>query len=641
METMDTKVSSELLEASDEAIDAALEYADPMVLRGLVYQLTGDEEVISTELGSVGAGFFKTMAVVGEQDITLLRKKAAALLKDYRDTGGDEIDSGPPERLPKSLELACGKELGDDHLAWSIEELGLNPWSRSLEWKNEPSEERLSNFSVTVIGTGLGGLNAAVQLKRAGIPFSVIEKNADLGGTWHENRYPGIRVDSPSRAYTHIFGANFDYKYPFSPGDENRRYLNWVADSFDLRDDIAFDTEVEELRWDDTSSEWELKLKGGDGPTIVRSNAVVTSVGFLNRPNVPEIEGMADFTGPSWHTARWPEGFDPTGKRIAVVGTGCSGYQLIPVLAEEAAEVVVFQRRPQWMVPVPGYLAPHPPEVAWLERNVPLFANFARFRVSLLQCAFSRLATIDPDFDDPDAINALNKEQRDVSIAFLEDKLGPELAAKMTPPHPLASARPVVIDPEHSILDALKQDHVTLVTEGIDRINESGIKAMDGSQHDVDAIVFATGFEASEYLFPMTVIGREGKTLEEEWAIEGAKAYRGVMVPGFPNLWMMYGPNTNAGLPIPALQEMSMQYALRCMERLTVDDIDQIEPKRDAFQRWNDLIDERNSRMAWSDPRSQNYYWTEFGRSATMVPLHADELWHSLHYLDFEELETR
>lgn len=640
-ETTRVPVSEELLEASDEQIESALEHADPMVLRGLVYQLTGDPELLDIEVALAGAGFFKVMSPVHEEDVATLRRKAAELLKSHRDGGAEEFDLGPAERLGESLQLVYGQELDDDYVSMSIQELGLDPWARSLQWQQEPSAERLGEFSVTVIGTGMGGLNAALQLKRAGIPFQVIEKNSEIGGTWHENRYPGIRVDSPSSAYTHVFGASFDHKFPFCPGDENRRYLAWVADTFELRESITFQTEVRELRWEEEASEWVIEVNGPEGARTLRSNAVITSVGFLSRPQVPEIEGMADFAGSSWHTARWPQGFDVEGLRVAVIGTGCSGYQMIPELARKAAEVVVFQRRPQWMVPAAGYLSEQAPEIGWLKRNLPLYVNMVRFRTSLAPDAFARLASIDPDFDDPDAVNALNKEQRDASIAFLEQKLGPELGAVMTPPHPFASARPVVIDQDYSVLDAIQLEHVTLVTEGIQRINETGIEAGDGSQHDVDLIVFATGFEATKYLFPMTVIGRDGKTLEEEWAAEGAKAHRSAMVPGFPNLWMLYGPNSNGGLGVPAFQEMAMVYALKCIERLILDDRQEIEPKQDAYERWNELIDARNAKMAWSDPRAQSYYWSESGRSATINPLWPGETWRALNSPDFGEMELR
>jgi 4-hydroxyacetophenone monooxygenase len=642
MAKVDTQVRPELLDATDETIEDAVQYADPMALRGLLYQMTGDEDVAATRVGVVREGFREAMGVSEEADVAMLRRKAAEFLKEYRDRGAGEISIGSEDRLPRSLRLAAGVRLDDEDWGLYLEELSLDPWARSLMWQTLPPPERLQGFRVIVIGSGMGGLNAAVQLKHAGIPYTLIEKNADVGGTWFENRYPGCRVDTPSRAYTNIFGVDFAYPNPFCPWSENERYFKWITDNFELRDDIVFNTEVRSLTWDEQAAEWQVVIDGPEGRRTLRSNAVITAVGFLNRPNIPAIEGAMDFRGPSWHTARWPEGFDVRGKSFAVIGTGCSGYQLIPELALEASHVAVFQRTPQWLVGTPGYRSPFPPQVNWLDRNLPFHTNFMRFRAAIAIRFFGTLSEIDPDFDDPNACNPGNKRMRDSCIEFLKSKLGDsELVETMTPPHPVLSARPVNVDTDYSILDAIQRDNVTLVTDGIRRINETGIEGNDGTQYDVDVIVYATGFHATEYLFPMTITGRDGHTIEEAWADEGARAYRGCMVPGFPNLWMVYGPNTNGGLLPSGFHEVVVRYALECMERLIVDDRREIEVEEDAYSRFNRLVDERNARKVWSDPRASNYYWTDHGRSATMCPFYPWEVWHSLRHPDFEDLSIQ
>ena len=640
MEMTDATVRPDLLEASDETIDDALTHAEPMLLRGLLYLLTGDEEGAATQLEMVGTGYRQVLGIANQEDVAMLRQKVGAFLRAYRDAGAGEVPIAT-DRLPTSLRLAVGIELDDKDMGLYFEELGLEAWSRRLDWQTAPPAERIEQFSVTVIGAGMGGLTAALQLKRAGISYTVFEKNSGVGGTWFENSYQGARVDTPSRAYSNTFGVDFGYPNPFCLQKDNERYFNWVADTFDLRDDIVFDTEVRSLTWDEKVCEWEIVIDGPDGERTVRSNAVITAVGFLNRPNIPAIEGMADFRGPSWHTARWPEDLDLRGKRFAVIGTGCSGYQMIPELALEADQVTVFQRTPQWLMPTPGYRSPYPPQVNWLDRNLPFHANFMRFRASASARSFAPLSDIDPDFhDDPNACNPSNKRLRDACIEFLKSKLGdPEMVATMTPPHPVLSARPVNVDTEYSIIDAIQRENVTLVTQGIGRINESGIEAGDGTQHDVDAIIYATGFHATEYLFPMSITGRDGKTIEETWADGGARAYLGSMVPGFPNLWSIYGPNTNGGFGPANFHELVTVYALQCMERLILDDKREIEVKPDVYWRYNKLLDERNARKVWSDPRAHNYWWSDHGRSATMCPLSSRELWHLMRHPNFEEFE--
>lgn len=635
-------VRYELLEADREAIAAAVEHANPMVLRGLLYQLTADEELLATRAHVVQGGVLE-MFELGADDAALVRRKAIEFLMNDRDAGAGPLGSGPVERLRTSLGLAVGKELRDEDMAYWIEQTALDPWARSLTWQQEPTAEKLAGFSVTVIGAGMGGLNVALQLRRAGIACTVVEKNADVGGTWFENRYPGARVDTPSRAYTHTYGVDFPYPYSHCPWTENLKYFEWVADTFDLRGDITFDTEVRSLTWHEEDGEWEVVADGPDGTSNWRSSAVVTSVGFLNRPRIPEIEGQQDFRGPAWHTAHWPEDADLAGKRVAVIGSGCSGYQLVPELALEAGHVTMFQRTASWLFQAPGYRSPFPPEVNWLDRNLPYYTNFLRFLAHYpLTAEVPPVLEIDPDFDDPHALSPVNKVARDLSVAFLEEKLrDPDLVAKMTPDVPVLSSRPVTVDPEYSVLDALLRDNVSLVTEGIRRITATGIEAGDGTHHALDVIVYATGFHAANYMFPMEITGRDGQTLEQLWSHDGARAFLGCMMPGFPNFWSLYGPNTNGGLQPADFFELTTGYALQCMERLILDDKKAIEVTADAYWRYNERLDERGSHMAWSDPRARSYYTSEYGRSITNCPLAGTEIWQLLHRPDFDDLTVR
>ena len=640
MTKLEVSSRPELRAADDATIEDAIAYADPMVLRGLIFQLTGDPEVAATGVRTLQAGFAEVAAPATDKDADLLRRKGSEFLKAYRDDGAGVIGIGPRERLPASLGLMLGRTLDGEDLEHHLEELAIDPAARSLRWRQAPDPARLKDFTVTVIGAGMGGLNAALQLRQAGFPVTVIEKNAGVGGTWWENRYPGARVDTPSRSYTHIFGVDFPYPNAFCEWRENVKYFNWVADQFDLRRHIEFETEARALTWDEAAGEWVIEVVGPEGAARThRSRAVITAVGFLNRPNIPQIAGAETFAGPSWHTARWPEGVDLKGKRVAVIGTGCSGYQTIPELALEAAHVTVFQRTPQWLFPIPGYRSPFPPQVNWLDRNLPYHTNFMRARACTLD-GLANVAQIDPDYDDPHACSALNKRARDASLGFLRRKLAdPALVAAMTPAHPVWSARAVMVDPEYSILDALLRENVTLVTSGIERIEPRGVVASDGALHAADVIVYATGFHATEYLYPMTITGRGGQTLEALWAKDGARAYLGCMIPSFPNLWSIYGPNTNGALNVASFHEKVALYALQCLEALVLGNGAALEVRPEAYWRYNRLVDERNATKAWSDPRAHNYYWTEHGRSAVMNPFYSAEMSGFLRTPDLADLE--
>jgi 4-hydroxyacetophenone monooxygenase len=635
-------VRAELLAASDATIEDAVAHGDPMVLRGLLYQLTGDPELAILAVKTVTLGLMDSVVPAGDPEIATVRRKAVDFLKAYRDSGAGVIDPGPSDRLRTAIDLVFGTEIPDASQSWVREELALDPWARELKWQQVPDPERLAGFSVIVVGTGMGGLNAAMMLRRAGIPFIVFEKNKGVGGTWHENRYPGARVDSPSRVYSHIFGVDFPCTYNYGPHAQNQAYFDWVADSFDLRRDIRFETEVTAMAWDEAAAMWEVNINGPDGARTVRSNAVMTAVGFLNRPNLPDIEGMDSFGGPSWHTVHWPDHADVTGKDVAVIGTGCTGYQLVPELARIAGHVTVFQRTPQWLMPLPNYLARVPDQLLWLDRNMPYHSNFMRLRFAYRTGEdLGKMFDIDPDYDDPHSCSATNKVLRDRSIEFLEKKLGdPKLVEMMTPGHPVWSARPVLVDQDYCILDALKLDNVTLVTSGAERIDATGIIAGDGSRHDVDIIAYATGFKANEYLYPMTITGRGGQTLDQLWAKDGARAYLGCMMPGFPNLWVIYGPNTNGGLQVAAYHELTTLYALQCIERMFRDGKTQVEVREEPYWRYNRLVDARNAMKVWSDPRSQSYYWTaQHGRTAGMNPFSGEENWNFMRHPDFADLE--
>jgi 4-hydroxyacetophenone monooxygenase len=637
---------SELLTATDETIDDAVKYADPMVLRGLVYQLTGDESMASTqatmaqirdsdpEKASKDFALVQSKTdVANPSDLAMIQSKAAAFLKSYRDRGAPDIPCGSPERLRRSLSLTAGTDIPASELEMWLEQLALDPWARGLIWQDPPPSQDLQRFVVAVIGAGMGGLNAAVQLKHAGIPYFVIEKNDEVGGTWYENQYPGARVDSPSRTYTHIYGVDFEYPNAFCLRRENLRYFKWVADHFDVRSDITFKTEVKSVIWDETAKLWEIRAAGPDGPRIWHVNAVIASVGFLSRPNMPSIEGMETFEGNAFHTARWPGGLDLKGKRVAVIGTGATGYQLVPELARLAAHTVVFQRTPNWCFDTKSYLDPFPAQVNWLDRNFPYIRNFIRFRLSWLAGpeTFAPIMRIDPRFEDQHARSALNKTIRDQQLAFIKRKLAsrPDLIEKMTPVAPPYSARPIIIDTDYSIYDALLRDDVTLVTDPILEIKPNGIEVQGGSEYPVDVIVYATGFKANDFLWPMEVRGRGGKRVEELWQKDGARAYLGTMLPGFPNFFMIYGPNTNnfGGLQIVDFEEMVTRFALQCVGGLITQKKRTVDISLEAYWRYNDEVDRAEALMIYKDPRAHNYYKNDSGRSAANNPIDIRKIW--------------
>jgi 4-hydroxyacetophenone monooxygenase len=625
----------ELLEATDEQIDEAIKFADPLILRGVLYQLTGDEELVGLPVGEAKAGFIGEIpAIVDPDAVALVQRKAADFLKAYRDAGAGDYPLGSRERLVKSMELATGRPIPAAELEMWMEQLAIDPMPRGLQWRQEPAKEAKDNFLVAVIGAGMGGIGSAVHLKQAGIPFVVIEKNGGVGGTWHENRYPGARVDTMSKIYFHSFGVNYQCPNPFCEQKENEKYFNWATDTFGIRDNIVFNTEVKSMVWNEADKLWDIDAVGPDGPVKWRANGIISGVGFLNRPNVPQFKGADNFKGTTVHTARWPADLDYAGKRVAVIGSGATGYQMVPEMVKKAGQLTLFQQVPSWCFEMPGYLSPYPEHVNWLDRNLPFMINFVRFKISWLggPDILMKLFAIDPGFKDEHTVSAESKRIRELCLEFLGRKFGerPDLFEKMLPVAPPMTSRPVLVDPEYNIYDALLMDHVELVTEPIAEFTADGIRTADGQEHPFDIIVCATGFKPNDFLFPMEVRGRGGKTIEQLWEKDGARAYLGTMIPGFPNLFMLYGPNMNPfgnGLGVIEMEEMAIRFALKCFEGLILEQRKAVDVSMEGYQRFNAELDKAEATRVYSDWRVTSYFKNDHQRSAVNNPLDVRRYW--------------
>lgn len=619
----------DLADTTDAEIDQHLLAADPMTLRAVAYQLTGDAAILETTPGEAPGMVGPVKVLNDPDDIALVRAAAAAYLRAHRDAGEPLADHGAPERLVTSLELSVGEPIPARAVEFCIEELAIDPIPRRYELQHAP--DGVGDFHVVVIGSGVGGINAAINLEESGIPFTVLEKNSDVGGTWHDNRYPGCRVDIPSRAYSHTFGLHYPWSHWFAPQSENNGYLQWCVDTFDVRRNIRFDTEVTALTWDDPSATWTIAYKDADGqPGTLTANAVISAVGFLSRPKFPTIEGADTFSGPAFHTAWWDQDLDPKGKHFGVIGTGCSGMQLVPELERMGATVTVFQRRPSWVFEVPIYREELPEGMRWLDRNLPLFRNFEKFRAIWAVGDHVSAAPFfkDPDWSDPDSLSEVNSRARHASLSYLQRKLAdrPDLLEASIPTSPAMASRPVI---DNGWLDAITGPNVELVSEPIARIVPDGIETASGRTVDVDIIVYATGFETSKFLWPMDVTCRDN-TVNELWAKDGARAFLGISLPEFPNLFCIYGPNTNSNQgTLPTMgSELQTRYALQCIDELFRTGSSSIELTREAYDDYNRRLDDGLAKTIFSDPRLETYYINEFGRSSSQT------CWSTLEYWD-------
>lgn len=619
-----------LIPDSDDDIAAALESAElPSLLPALAY-LTGDISLLCDHLRPDPVRARDEFNGYSPDQQREIRSRALRAIIAYRDTGQQPAKATDSSTLHRIMEHTTGQDVPSNYLPLLREELSASGVDlRAPQWlKADLAPDR--QFTVAIIGSGMSGLLAAHRLKQAGISFTIYEKNDDVGGTWHENIYPGCRVDVPSHMYSYSFAQRHDWPNYFSPQRVLLDYFRDCADEFGLREHIQFGTSVKEMSFSEESATWKLQLHTQHGAAEATAHAVISAVGQLNRPALPDIDGRDEFAGLSFHSAQWPSNIDFTGKRVVVIGNGASAIQFIPIIAEQVEHLTVFQRTPNWFFPAPQYHQTVPAGLQWLFQHLPGYAQWYRFwlfwRMSENVLPACRVA---PQWDgDETSISPLNDELRALLTMYLDFQFSdrPDLRDKVVPQYPPAAKR-IVVD-NGAWATALKRDNVTLITDRISKITEHGVCTADGAEHDADIIIYATGFHASEFLTPMSVIGRNGINLHEQWN-GNARAYLGISMPTFPNFFCLYGPNTNIVVngSIIFFSECEVHYVLGCLKLLLEGNKRSLECRQDVHDAYNTYIDKGNSQMAWGVSKVNSWYRNRHGRVAQNWPFSLIEFW--------------
>lgn len=486
------------------------------------------------------------------------------------------------------------------------------------------------DFSVIIIGAGISGISTAVELNRTGIRATIFEKNPDVGGTWWENRYPGCGVDTPSHVYSFSYQPRRWSTY-YGKRDEVLGYVRDVAHATGVIDQVQFDTEVQSAVYDEASQLWTVTVLDAYGvETEHVANVVVSAVGQLNRPAIPRIPGAESFAGQQFHSARWPEGFDVTGLKVGVVGTGASAMQIVPAIADQVEQLSVFQRSPQWIAPSYNYSSPVPEHVHWLMDHVPNYRLWFRLRLSwLINDRLYPSLEIDPAWEHPErSVNAHNDAHRRSLTRYIEEQLEgrPDLLEKSQPTYPPFGKRMLI---DNGWYTAIRKDGVDLITDPVASIDATGLTTAAGQHVDLDVIVYATGFEAKKMLHPMDVRGRGGVSIRDRWGDEDAKAYLGLTVPDFPNLFVMYGPNVNLGHGGSYMfaGECQARYVTEMCVRMIEQRTGAFEVRRDVHDAYNDRVDEQHGRMIWSHRGMDTWYRNANGRIVTNSPWRVVDYW--------------
>ncbi|MCX6462980.1 MAG: NAD(P)/FAD-dependent oxidoreductase [Pseudonocardiales bacterium] len=461
----------------------------------------------------------------------------------------------------------------------------------------------VQDVDVAIVGSGFAGLAAAVRLDGAGRrDLVVLEKGTSVGGTWRDNTYPGCACDVQSHLYSFSFAPNPEWTRTFARQPEIRAYLESVVDRYRLRDRIRFGREVVACEWD--GARW--TVTSADG-SVVRARAVVWGTGPLHLPATPDIPGLDEFTGPAFHSARWDHDADLAGKRVAVIGTGASAIQFVPQVAKEAASLTLFQRTAPWVLPKPD--RPIPAVLRRLFWAVPAAQKLARALV------WTRNEMLVAGFLKPSRMAVIERVARAYLDRTFADR--PDLKAKVTPDFTIGCKRILMSNDYYA---ALKAPHVDVVTEKIVRVTGTGVQTADGVLHEVDAIVLGTGFRVGEGMGGVRVTGRDGVLLDDVWA-DGPHAYLGTTVAGFPNLFLMIGPNTGLGhSSMVYMIESQTSFLLDALRHVDEHGATALDTRRDRQDAFNAEIQRRLEGSVWSSGGCRSWYLDEHGRNRTIWP---------------------
>lgn len=626
-----TQAQTTLASASNAQLETAVGEAHlPSLIATLAYS-TGDMSLLREDLRPTSVSPLLGVRDQGgysEDTQEKARKLALQKLIEFRDSGMREQPSPTATQLKQIMEFMTGP-IDEGYVPLLVHELALPVDSGGPEWKKSELAPDV-DFTVVIVGAGMSGLAAAYRLMQAEIPFTIVERNSDVGGVWLDNGYPGARLDTNNFNYSYSFAQHGGWAMEYSERDEVLDYFRSVADRFDIKRHIRFNTTLTEGVFDETRGTWTVTLQSADGSTeTLECNALVSAVGQLNEPNMPEFPGAEKFTGSSWHTARWDHDVSLEGKRVGIIGTGASAFQVIPKVAEIAEHVTVFQRTPAWVLPTPGYNREISHGLRWMFENLPHYHRMYRFNQFWARVDGIRdLAEVDPEWDHPVSVSQKNEEVRARLVKFLEESFEdrPDILSQIVPDYPPYAKRCVRDDGTWT--SALKRPNVTVTSETIERLSEAGVLTADGIEHECDVLVYGTGFLASDFLGTMNLQGRNGVSLKEQWAGD-ARAYYGVTIPNFPNLFCIYGPNTNLNVngSVVLFSELGVEYTLECIRTLLASRRKAMDLRWEPFEEYNERIDAASKSLATGVSTVNSWYKNAFGRVSQNWPLSTLEYW--------------
>ncbi|MEH6910827.1 MAG: NAD(P)/FAD-dependent oxidoreductase [Oceanicoccus sp.] len=622
---------------SKSHISSAVEQADLRVLLMVLFHLSGDRRwlqepylpsrdvrLIADEL----AGF-------PEHIQTVIRAEAVAMLSVDKLT--PVIDDPGDELMLTMMQTCLGERVPEEYAPMMREQMGFcNPLRNIPVTASNTVEKR----PVVIVGAGVSGIAMGTTLKQLNIPFIIVEKNAEVGGTWWQNKYPGCGVDTPNHAYSFSFGDRYRWDRYFAPREQLQDYMQHTATAMGLRTHIRLQTEFKTARWNEQNQCWDITISSGGGTETLEATALITAIGQLSLPAIPDITGAQGFTGAMFHTANWPADLDIKGKRVAIVGTGASAMQIVPTIADDVESLTIYQRGTQWARPIPRYHDAISEDGQWLLEEVPYYAAWFRFTM-LWRYGDGLLPSLhkDPSWPDPQrSLNRSNDRHRQQMTDHIVDSLGDrdDLIEKCIPDYPPYGKR-ILLD--NGWYNALLKPQVELVTDKISHFDKTGIHTVAGDQRQADIIILSTGFQVGLLSARLDIVGRDGISLEQQWGPDNPRAHLGINVAGFPNLFCTQGPNTGLGHGGSAIfqSECQARFIGACLAKMSENDISSIEVKQHVEDDYVARVDAEHEKMIWTHPGMSTYYRNDAGRVVSVMPWRLVDYWEMTRTPDFDD----
>jgi 4-hydroxyacetophenone monooxygenase len=619
---------------SDAEIAAALEDLSVPALMLSCVHMSGDLSLLDGPVKPAGIFLNEVQGFLSEDDKATARAIAFDIIRDYRDRGCPEPAPVSAEQLKRMMDWLVAAEVPAEYVPMLLEEMELDGRDqRDTTFVSTPSER--ADFPVVIVGCGQSGLLAAIRLQQAGIPYTIVEKNAGVGGTWWENTYPGARVDVGNHFYCYSFEPDDHWSEFFAQQPELQAYFQAVMDKHEVAPHVRFNTRVTSAVWDEDTASWAVHVRNEDGTSdTLRARAVISAVGQLNAPHTPQLDGADSFAGPAFHTARWNHDVTLDGKNVVMIGAGATGFQVAPAIADRVGSLTVFQRTAQWMFPNPNYHAKVGPGVQWALRHLPFYGRWYRFLVFWPGCDTGLVAAkVDPDWPDQQrAVSAANDLARMMFTEWITSQVGgdEDLLAKVVPDYPATGKR--TLQDNGSWLRTLTRENVELVRSGVARIEPHAVIADDDTRYPADVLIYATGFRVNDMLSSLEVLGRNGIELHDVWGGRPS-AYLGMTVPGFPNFFCLYGPGTNlaSGGSLIFHSECEVRYVMGCLDLLIAGSNGPkktLEPKQDRYDNWYRRCQAELATMVWSQPSiKHSFYKDAAGLVHSLSPWRLVDFW--------------